>query len=47
MSSLNVNPFKHFGQKKVSRLLVVSFEDRICDEIDEIAGDRIRVSYQI
>ena len=47
MSCLNVNSFKHFGQKKVSCLFVVSFKDRIRDEINKIASDRIRISYKV
>jgi hypothetical protein len=47
MSSLHIDSFEHFGQKKISCFLLISLEDEVGDEINVVASDGVGISDQI
>lgn len=47
MGGLDIDSLKHLGQQQVPCLFVVAFEDQVCNEVHEVAGDCVGVPDQV
>ena len=47
MGGFDIDSLKHLGQQQVPCLFVVAFEDQVCNEVHEVAGDGVGVPDQV